>query len=255
MKKCELCSLQARIYCESDQASLCWDCEGKVHGANFLVAKHTRSLLCHVCQSPTPWKASGPKLTPTVSVCESCVDNNTRKCERGRQDESQGGNYEDDEEEEEDDDEVDMFSSDNEAEDDEDFDEEEDEDGDNQVVPWSSSSSLPPPPVASSSSSEEEGFSASKRMRENADLDSDDEIGCSFANDDATSSHPLKPLKRPRITEAFQSARSEDHGQEESRSTAIINSLQRLQNNVITDDDHASATILGICKLCRDQNS
>lgn len=175
MKKCELCGLRATIYCESDQASLCWDCEEKVHGANFLVAKHTRSLLCHVCQSTTPWKASGTRLTPTVSVCESCVDCNSRKCEQGREVESQGGNDGDDdddeeeEEEEEDDDEVDMFHS----SDDEDFDEDEDddEDGENQVVPWSSSS--PPPPPAASSTSSEEGFSASKRMRENAVLESD----------------------------------------------------------------------------------
>ncbi|KAH7546531.1 hypothetical protein FEM48_Zijuj01G0210800 [Ziziphus jujuba var. spinosa] len=213
MIKCELCGLRARIYCESDQASLCWDCEEKVHGANFLVAKHTRSLLCHVCQSPTPWKASGPKLTPTVSVCESCVDCNSGKCEKGQK-----------------------------------------------VVPWSCSSSAPPPPPsASSSSSEEEGLSVSKLMRENADLDSDGEIGCcSLANDEATSSNSFRPLKRSRISEAFQSARgAEDHhrGQEESRSKAIISALRRLQDNVITDDDHASATVLGICKLSRDQSN
>ncbi|KAB1210083.1 hypothetical protein CJ030_MR6G011341 [Morella rubra] len=58
MKKCELCKVPARTYCESDQASLCWDCDAKVHGANFLVARHYRTLLCHACQSQTPWKAS-----------------------------------------------------------------------------------------------------------------------------------------------------------------------------------------------------
>ncbi|KAF2314272.1 hypothetical protein GH714_024819 [Hevea brasiliensis] len=73
MKGCELCGGTARMYCESDQASLCWDCDEKVHCANFLVAKHCRTLLCQVCQSPTPWKASGPKLGPTVSICESCL--------------------------------------------------------------------------------------------------------------------------------------------------------------------------------------
>lgn len=72
-KKCELCCGVARIYCESDQASLCWDCDGKVHGANFLVAKHTRCLLCSACQSHTSWKASGLRLGPTVSICESCL--------------------------------------------------------------------------------------------------------------------------------------------------------------------------------------
>ncbi|PPD78892.1 hypothetical protein GOBAR_DD24175 [Gossypium barbadense] len=64
------------MYCESDQAILCWDCDSRVHGANFLVAKHSRTLLCHLCQSPTPWNGSGPKLGPTVSVCENCVSRN-----------------------------------------------------------------------------------------------------------------------------------------------------------------------------------
>ncbi|KAL8507545.1 hypothetical protein ACS0TY_018186 [Phlomoides rotata] len=73
MKKgCELCSNPARILCDSDQASLCWDCDDKVHAANFLVAKHSRTLLCHVCQSPTPWSAAGPNLGRTLSVCHAC---------------------------------------------------------------------------------------------------------------------------------------------------------------------------------------
>ncbi|MQM19429.1 hypothetical protein Taro_052433 [Colocasia esculenta] len=55
------------MYCESDQASLCWECDGKVHGANFLVARHMRSLLCRSCQAPTPWRASGSRLAPTLS--------------------------------------------------------------------------------------------------------------------------------------------------------------------------------------------
>ncbi|KAE8728804.1 hypothetical protein F3Y22_tig00004072pilonHSYRG00224 [Hibiscus syriacus] len=76
MKKCELCDSLAKIFCESDQAILCWDCDSIVHGANFLVAKHLRTLLCHICQSPTPWTGSGPKLGPTVSVCQDCVDRN-----------------------------------------------------------------------------------------------------------------------------------------------------------------------------------
>lgn len=62
------------MYCESDQASLCWDCDSRVHTANFLVAKHTRTLLCHACQCLTPWSGSGPKLGPTVSVCDACVN-------------------------------------------------------------------------------------------------------------------------------------------------------------------------------------
>ncbi|XP_076960081.1 uncharacterized protein LOC143636349 [Bidens hawaiensis] len=74
MKSCELCKSSAKIYCESDQASLCWTCDSKVHSANFLVARHSRSLLCRLCQSLTAWTAAGEKLGPSaVSVCENCV--------------------------------------------------------------------------------------------------------------------------------------------------------------------------------------
>lgn len=76
MKECELCELPARMYCESDNASLCWSCDGKVHGANFLVARHSRSLLCQICQAVTAWQASGSSPGPTVSVCEKCVARN-----------------------------------------------------------------------------------------------------------------------------------------------------------------------------------
>ncbi|KAI3795393.1 hypothetical protein L1987_38045 [Smallanthus sonchifolius] len=73
MKRCELCKSMARVYCDSDRASLCWTCDAKVHSANFLVAKHSRTLLCALCQSPTPWTASGEKLWPSAaSSCERC---------------------------------------------------------------------------------------------------------------------------------------------------------------------------------------
>lgn len=72
-KNCELCKSAARVYCESDQASLCWSCDAKVHSANFLVARHVRSLLCNSCHSPTPWTGSGYKLGRTISICEPCV--------------------------------------------------------------------------------------------------------------------------------------------------------------------------------------
>ncbi|GAA0167255.1 hypothetical protein LIER_22229 [Lithospermum erythrorhizon] len=78
MKKCELCnSCVAKIFCESDKATLCWECDYRVHAANFLVAKHSRILLCHSCQSSTPWSCSGPKLPLTVTVCESCANSSS----------------------------------------------------------------------------------------------------------------------------------------------------------------------------------
>ncbi|KAL3377417.1 hypothetical protein AABB24_003693 [Solanum stoloniferum] len=148
MKKCELCSSIARVYCESDQASLCWDCDARVHTANFLVAKHSRILLCNSCQSITPWSGSGSKLGPTVSVCQKCFHRNNNDGE----DQDLNDHNNDDTEEEDDDD------------DEDDEDENEDDgssDGDNQVVPLSSSTTDQPnpPSLTSSSSSSEDSTS------------------------------------------------------------------------------------------------
>ncbi|KAL4327920.1 hypothetical protein AHAS_Ahas13G0148300 [Arachis hypogaea] len=139
MKKCELCKVRARTFCESDQASLCWTCDANVHGANFLVAKHSRTLLCRDCYSLTPWKATGAALLNAVSLCHSCSKGEQ---EKPKEEESEGENN--DETEIEDDDDDDGF---------------EDVDGENQVVPWCSSTT-PPPPPSSSAGSEESGFGA-----------------------------------------------------------------------------------------------
>ncbi|XP_047336702.1 zinc finger protein CONSTANS-like [Impatiens glandulifera] len=72
MSKCELCKETATIHCDSDEAMLCWNCDATVHSANFLVARHLRNLLCHVCHSPTPWNASGSSLNPGISICTRC---------------------------------------------------------------------------------------------------------------------------------------------------------------------------------------
>ncbi len=169
MKKCELCDSPAKMYCESDQASLCWDCDAQVHSANFLVSKHSRRLLCHVCQSLTPWNGSGPKLLPTVSVCDSCVNS----CNQNEDDDDldREDNTEDDDDDDGDDDDDDDGDGD---EDQGDNNIDEDDDEENQVVPWSST---PPPPVSSSSTSEE-GLSDSRKpfswksMSENAEFNS-----------------------------------------------------------------------------------
>ncbi|KAG9139914.1 hypothetical protein Leryth_024279 [Lithospermum erythrorhizon] len=163
MKKgmCELCNKKARLHCESDEATLCWECDEKVHGANFLVAKHCRSLLCHVCQTPTPWKASGQKLFPTISICEKCNDNKNSRTEEDEEINkphirNQENEVFDETESEDDDDGNQEFSSDDDDDDDdqevEDDDDGEDDEGENQVVPWSSSPSM----ANSSSCSDEE---------------------------------------------------------------------------------------------------
>ncbi|KAK7312754.1 hypothetical protein VNO77_36855 [Canavalia gladiata] len=186
MKKCELCKVPARIFCESDQASLCWDCDDKVHGANFLVARHSRTLLCHSCLSPTPWKASGAKLGNAVSVCERCAAGNNGEEEA---EESEEGN---DEEIDTEDDDVDDGG-----------DVTGDEDGDNQVVPWSST---PPPPAASSSSSEWSSFSRCKND------DDDENNGNGYVDGGVSVSEPpttTVSLKRQREDEASDRDRQE----------------------------------------------
>ncbi|KAH7544236.1 hypothetical protein JRO89_XS15G0134000 [Xanthoceras sorbifolium] len=259
------------MYCESDQASLCWDCDEKVHRANFLVAKHSRSLLCHVCQSLTPWKASGAKLGPTVSVCDACVAaaaqckarDGTGVVRRENQSErSDGGGDVNEAVDDYDDVEGDYDDDDEDDDDDEEEEFDLDEDDENQVVPWSGESQSPPPVSCSSSnSSRSEEEVSLLRRRDFADLYSDDEIGCSSshmdsratANEEAnTSTVSFRPLKQPRITTASEP----DDGQAESRSTAIINSLHRLQKQMITNDDggdDASATVLAICRLSKDE--
>ncbi|KAL8166868.1 hypothetical protein V2J09_008367 [Rumex salicifolius] len=175
---CELCSAEAKMFCESDQARLCWDCDEKVHAANFLVAKHTRVALCQVCHCTTQWKASGPNLGRTISLCGGCVagsarpgaGSNGRGAEEEDVDRSRNvwfagvrrGGYAVGEEREDDgeyeDCSTDDDDDDNDYSDGNDDDEFEDDD-ENQVVPWSS---FPPASVTSTSCSEvgEEGSSS-----------------------------------------------------------------------------------------------
>ncbi|XP_057728237.1 NAD-dependent protein deacetylase HST1-like [Arachis stenosperma] len=123
---CALCGKRAQMLCESDQAKLCWDCDRTVHGANFLVAKHVRVLLCRHCHLPTPWKASGPSLTVTSSLCHPCSSSSSLPVTTAIHDhESEDDESEDDEDEEEE--EEDEYEA-------------EEEEGENQVVPLSSAS-------------------------------------------------------------------------------------------------------------------
>ncbi|KAK4778567.1 hypothetical protein SAY86_006095 [Trapa natans] len=285
---CELCGRPARMYCESDQASLCWGCDERVHCANFLVAKHTRRLLCQVCLSPTPWAAAGPKLGTTVSVCDGCFESHGRDPEvdlrvvkEGRRDVDEGysvnevasdGDGEDNDQKAEDDNEEDQLEGEASMEDDDDddeYDDDEEEDGENQVVPWSFDS--PPPPAASSSSSGEgspafargRGVGCTglgpKRVWDIAFInDSDDEIGCvssqgtsrPFAStEEGPSGASLRPTKQQRFGESNTS--SLFHGEVSKPASAVIrDSLKRLQNNAVSEDGSA-ATVLGICRMSR----
>nr|ACU15362.1 unknown [Glycine max] len=50
---CELCGLQASLYCQADDAYLCRKCDKRVHEANFLALRHIRCFLCNTCQNLT----------------------------------------------------------------------------------------------------------------------------------------------------------------------------------------------------------
>jgi len=145
---CELCGAAARVYCGADEATLCWGCDAQVHGANFLVARHARALLCRGCARPTPWRAAGPRLGSTASLCDRCVRRGPGAAGAGgagADEEMGGGRGGGDEEDGEDEVVV--------EDDDDDEDEEEEGEGENQVVPWTEEADATPPPVASSTSS------------------------------------------------------------------------------------------------------
>ncbi|GMH03868.1 hypothetical protein Nepgr_005707 [Nepenthes gracilis] len=71
-KTCELCNGAASIYCASDSAFLCWRCDAKVHGANFLVARHIRSSICYRCGGLVDNRFSGAFFSPVQSICRCC---------------------------------------------------------------------------------------------------------------------------------------------------------------------------------------
>lgn len=192
--KCELCGGVARMFCESDEASLCWDCDGKVHGANFLVAKHTRCLLCSACHSPTPWKASGLRLCPTVSICESCV---ARKNSSVRESRNQTKDLSREINGQEDDDGAESYEEDEESdEEDEEEKEEEEEEAENQVVPLDAAAKqLPAVSSSSSVSSGEEasssGYGGLVGKRTRLDIDTS-------SSSSSSSSRVLKIAKKSR---------------------------------------------------------
>ena len=203
---CELCGAVARVYCESDRARLCWGCDHKVHGANFLVGKHSRSLLCHRCQSPTPWTSSGSTITPCMSLCVSCLSLATganslprsqppqqghqveasspdEVVEQEQEEEGYGSYTDDDDVDDHDDDDGDGGSRD----DDDDVDDDE-----NQVVPWSACVEKPDISVSKCNTSDYD---------DDEDYDDDDDDEDDDDEDDANAKTPLfssSVLKRKR---------------------------------------------------------
>ncbi|KAI3465643.1 hypothetical protein Pfo_022306 [Paulownia fortunei] len=67
---CEFCGVvRAVVYCKSDAASLCLQCDGCVHSANALSRRHLRSLICDKCISQA---AVVRCLDDKLSLCQAC---------------------------------------------------------------------------------------------------------------------------------------------------------------------------------------
>lgn len=67
---CDLCGVvRAVVYCKSDFARLCLNCDSSVHSANALSRRHPRSLLCDTCHSQP---AVARCMFDKMSVCQSC---------------------------------------------------------------------------------------------------------------------------------------------------------------------------------------
>lgn len=75
-RSCELCNQKATLYCASDSAFLCFHCDSRVHGANFLVARHVRQPLCSNCKGLAGDAISGGGVPSVRWLCSSCSPEN-----------------------------------------------------------------------------------------------------------------------------------------------------------------------------------
>ncbi|KAL4182322.1 hypothetical protein AMTRI_Chr12g275380 [Amborella trichopoda] len=69
---CELCNGEAEVYCVPDSAFLCFQCDARVHEANFLVARHLRRLVCYRCRGLDENGVSGTCISPLRWLCDPC---------------------------------------------------------------------------------------------------------------------------------------------------------------------------------------
>ena len=69
-RTCEFCGApQPVVYCQADAALLCLSCDSKVHSANALFSRHSRTLLCDSCkQNPSFIRC----LDHSMLLCQHC---------------------------------------------------------------------------------------------------------------------------------------------------------------------------------------
>ncbi|KAI3499163.1 hypothetical protein L1887_34956 [Cichorium endivia] len=78
---CDLCrAVRAVVYCKSDAAKLCFQCDNRVHSANSLSRRHPRSLLCDNCNMQP---AIVHHLFDKMFLCQVC-DLNENGCSSGQ---------------------------------------------------------------------------------------------------------------------------------------------------------------------------
>ncbi|KAL2511638.1 B-box type zinc finger family protein [Abeliophyllum distichum] len=172
-------------------------CDEKVHVANFLVAKHSKSLLCHVFQSLTSLKAVGLKLGPTISICHICAENQVTTQRKNEDEDGDSPESETNGEE---------YYSDSDGYDY--VEDEEEEDGENQVVPWSNSSYTPPsllrlPSIASSSSSNSENVSFTSVKKNDKDGCCSSQLESKFAASNLASDHCFQESEIAGLSNSF----------------------------------------------------
>ncbi|XP_023755029.1 putative zinc finger protein CONSTANS-LIKE 11 [Lactuca sativa] len=74
---CDLCRVaRALVYCKSDAAKLCFQCDNRVHSANSLSRRHPRSFLCDNCNLQP---AIAHHLFDKMLFCQVC-DMNENGC-------------------------------------------------------------------------------------------------------------------------------------------------------------------------------
>ncbi|KAL6553569.1 Zinc finger protein CONSTANS-like [Orobanche gracilis] len=67
---CDFCGeRRSKVYCWSDEAGLCLSCDRKVHSANALSRRHSRTLLCERCNSQPAFVRC---VEEGKSLCQNC---------------------------------------------------------------------------------------------------------------------------------------------------------------------------------------
>ncbi|EPS59748.1 hypothetical protein M569_15057, partial [Genlisea aurea] len=67
---CEYCGeRRSVVYCRSDMAGLCLSCDSKVHSANALSRRHSRTLICERCASQPAFVRC---IDERATLCQSC---------------------------------------------------------------------------------------------------------------------------------------------------------------------------------------